>query len=65
MTELIEQIKAELQAKAGDDLIAAINELREAIHQQSPFKSEPVDFVRWVKNSEVTERGGAREHAYL
>ena len=54
MIGLIEKIKAELQAKSGDDLITAINELREAIHQQSPFKSEPVDFVRWIKNTEVT-----------
>lgn len=30
--------------------VSAINELREAIHKVSPFASEPVDFVRWVKN---------------
>lgn len=28
--------------------IAAINEIRAAIHEASPFKDEPVDFVRWV-----------------
>lgn len=33
--------------------IQAINALREMIHAISPFKSEPVDFVRWVKNTEV------------
>lgn len=27
-----------------------INDIRQAIHEISPFKSEPVDFVRWVKN---------------
>lgn len=37
----------------GDALINAINSLREKIHGFSPFKSEPVDFVRWVKNTEV------------
>lgn len=31
-----------------------INTLREAIHEISPFKDEPVDFVRWVANTEVT-----------
>lgn len=34
--------------------IDAINELRAEIHKYSPFKSEPVDFVRWVKAGEVT-----------
>lgn len=28
--------------------VRVINELRFAIHAQSPFASEPVDFVRWV-----------------
>jgi len=36
-----------------DDKVFAINELREMIHEISPFKSEPVDFVRWVKNDTV------------
>ena len=30
--------------------VEVINQLREAIHNVSPFKSEPVDFVKWVKN---------------
>lgn len=28
--------------------VDAINDLRECIHKRSPFKAEPVDFVRWV-----------------
>lgn len=36
-----------------DDRAEAVNALREMIHAISPFKSEPVDFVRWVKNTEV------------
>lgn len=36
-----------------DQLVNAINLLREKIHSFSPFKSEPVDFVRWVKNIDV------------
>lgn len=37
----------------GDELISEINKLRELIHHFSPFKTEPVDFVRWVKNDRV------------
>jgi len=36
-----------------DQKIDAINELRQAIHEISPFKNEPVDFVKWVKGAEV------------
>lgn len=37
----------------GSELINAINEIREFIHERSPFKDEPVDFVRWVKSNDV------------
>lgn len=33
--------------------VKEINSLRRKIHAYSPFKSEPVDFVEWVKNEEV------------
>ena len=33
--------------------VDAINAIREAIHQYSPFQSEPVDFVKWVPNPMV------------
>jgi hypothetical protein len=36
------------------DKIEAINEIREAIHELSPFKNEPVDFVKWVPSESVT-----------
>lgn len=48
-----EQIEQELKTKKGDDLVNYINELRELIHSYSPFKKEPVDFVKWVKNDNV------------
>lgn len=35
------------------DLVEAINDIRESLHQISPLKSEPVDFVRWVPASAV------------
>lgn len=37
-----------------DEKIAAINEIREALREFSPFKTEPVDCVRWVKSEDVT-----------
>lgn len=53
---MIEQIKillTELAYIPMEARIDAINEIREAIHQYSPFNTEPVDFVKWVKNEEV------------
>lgn len=37
-----------------DGKVELINHVREILHGVSPFKSEPVDFVRWVKNDTVT-----------
>lgn len=39
-----------LEQLPPDERIDAINRIREAIHNVSPFKTEPVDFVRWVKS---------------
>jgi ParB-like chromosome segregation protein Spo0J len=36
-----------------DARVEAINALRETIAAHSPFSTEPVDFVRWVKNDTV------------
>lgn len=33
--------------------IECINSIREFIHEFSPFKNEPVDFVKWVKSENV------------
>lgn len=46
-------LTAELSCRSGDDLIDFINDIRALIHSKSPFKTEPVDFVRWVKNDGV------------
>jgi len=48
-----EQIAAYLSNLEGGELVEAINGLRETIHEYSPFKTEPVDFVRWVSNEVV------------
>jgi ParB-like chromosome segregation protein Spo0J len=50
--EVKEKLKFLLKIN-GDDLVSAINEIREEISEYSPFKTEPVDFVRWVKNDRV------------
>jgi len=44
---------ATLQSLPLEERVEAINTLRQALHEASPFKSEPVDFVRWVKAPEV------------
>jgi ParB-like chromosome segregation protein Spo0J len=36
-----------------EDRIDALNEIREALHQISPLRDHPVDFVRWVRAEEV------------
>lgn len=36
-----------------DELVDAINQIRETLHLVSPFKDEPVDYVRWVKSDAV------------
>ena len=47
------RMESELSRLEGEDLVNTINDLREIIHAFSPFKSEPVDFVRWVRNDLV------------
>lgn len=55
--ELVNEAK-ELFAKLGgldfDTRVEALNALRQELHRQSPFKSEPVDCVMWVKADRVT-----------
>jgi ParB-like chromosome segregation protein Spo0J len=51
---LQEQIKRSIQeCETLDGKVELINQLRELIHELSPFNTEPVDFVKWVKNTEV------------
>ncbi len=46
-------LDAIVNAKSLDERVDLINEVRGKIHELSPFKNEPVDFVRWVKNENV------------
>lgn len=36
-----------------EEKIAAINAAREELHNISPFRDEPVDFVKWVRNTDI------------
>lgn len=56
--ELIENIKERISESLDhldlDDRVNAINELRAHIAEFSPFRDQPVDFVKWVANEKVT-----------
>ena len=51
--DLREYLAEELEGKDFNERVDLINELRQVIHEQSPFKSEPVDFVKWVPGESV------------
>ena len=42
-----------MQGLPESDLVQIINGIRSALHQYSPFKTEPVDCVLWVPNTKV------------
>lgn len=50
ITSQVQELCAALEAMGFADKVDALNEARAALHAVSPFKQEPVDFVRWVKN---------------
>jgi hypothetical protein len=50
---IIRQINMHLSTLSFEEKVEEINAIREAIHNQSPFKNEPVDFVKWVLSDDV------------
>lgn len=52
MQKILEEIK-NLSNLALDEKVEAINKIKLALHEVSPFSSEPVDCVLWVKNESV------------
>ena len=55
-SELIDSVKPaifDVGQLPINDRVDAINTLREMIHAISPFNTEPVDFVKWVKSPNV------------
>ena len=53
MNELVERIVTEIEQMSMDEKIAAINEIKATLKRISPFQSEPVECVQWVKADEV------------
>ena len=54
----VEDIKSLLSGISGLELadkVNALNEIREALHDISPFRSEPVDLIRWVPVNDVVK----------
>lgn len=48
-----ESIVNELRFMDMPEKVEKLNKIREMLHEVSPFKDEPVDFVKWVKNDSV------------
>jgi ParB-like chromosome segregation protein Spo0J len=52
-SDAIKEILSDISELDLEDKISAINAIREEIHKISPFKTEPVDCVLWVKSESV------------
>lgn len=51
--EEIREILSEIESYPLDDKVVFINAVKQLLHDVSPFRSEPVDCVLWVKNEQV------------
>jgi ParB-like chromosome segregation protein Spo0J len=51
--ELANSIVEKIQSLPIGDAVDALNRVRVILHEGSPFKSEPVDLVIWVRNDSV------------
>ncbi len=49
----LDELINEIDSMLLDDKVDAINKIKLALHEISPFKTEPVDCVIWVKNNKV------------
>lgn len=53
MIDGVSEIVNRLAEMPEQDRIDALNEIRRALHQVSPLKHHPVDFVEWVRADQV------------
>lgn len=53
INQLTEQLCGLLETLPLEQKVEALNEVRQKLHQVSPFKNEPVDCVVWVKQEVV------------
>ena len=51
--EVFKEMCEPIKEMGFHEKINYINAIREIIHELSPFKNEPVDFVKWIKNDSV------------
>ncbi|WP_432701068.1 IbrB-like domain-containing protein [Kluyvera cryocrescens] len=51
---LIEQMHLYLQTLTFEEKIDALNQFRQALHEESPFNDQPIDCVLWVKEEQVS-----------
>jgi hypothetical protein len=61
----IDNLLKEINELNLDEKVEAINKIKLALHEISPFKTEPVDCVIWVKNQKVhSTRDGTIKAVY-
>lgn len=51
--EIKNKITELLKDKSLSESVDIINDIRTHLHELSPFKNEPVDFVKWILNTDV------------
>ncbi|HDR2162694.1 TPA: ParB-like nuclease domain-containing protein [Enterobacter cancerogenus] len=51
---LIKEMATYLQSLPESERIEAINAFRQALHEISPFREQPIDCVLWVKQDEIS-----------
>lgn len=55
LPQSMSDLVAEIGSLPLHDRICALNVIRETLHSVSPFKTEPVDFVKWVPSQIVAK----------
>lgn len=50
---VIDELIKDIECLDLEDKIKVLNDLRKKLHEISPFKNEPVDFIEWVKVDSV------------
>lgn len=55
VSRIISIINREIAGLQLADKVNALNDIKEAMHEMSPFKLEPVDLVKWVLVSDVVK----------
>lgn len=53
MTDTIKKLCADIECLPLIEKVEALNKVRAALHEISPFKNEPVDLITWVPNKVV------------